>query len=122
MLINMPATNILEKLGTAEVHLDQAIRSLLEMNSPADKCPLSLHKAADVLSSVHLARDAGTPRTRLEPLLQSIAVKAATARRLLESAASFYFGAVLHHGSLEQGYGASGIADKFGGGCLRVEG
>ncbi len=118
----MLATDTLEKLGNADAHLDRAIRSLLEMNSPADECPASLQRAADVLSSIHLRRDAITVRPGIEQQLQSIALKAETARRLLESAAGFYFGAVLHHGSLEQGYSASGIADKFGGGYLRVEG
>ncbi len=118
----MLATDTLEKLGAAEAHLDCAIRSLLEMNSPDARCPVSLQQAADVLSSVHLRHDAITFRTRLEPLLQSLAVKTATARKLLDTAATLYFGAVLHHGFLEQGYSASGVADKFGAGCLRVEG
>ncbi len=118
----MLATDTLEDLGIAEAHLDCAIRSLLEMNSPGTGCRVSLQQAADVLSSVHLRHDAITVRTCVEPLLQSLAVKAAAARRLLESAATLYFGAVLHHGSLEQGYSAAGVADKFGGGCLRVEG
>ncbi len=118
----MLATDILEKLDEAEAHLDCAIRSLLAMNSPAEKWPLSLQNAADLLTSVEFSRDAIMPRARIEPLLQSVADKAATARRLLDSAATFYFGAVLNHGSLEQGYTASGVADRFGGGCLRVEG
>lgn len=118
----MLATDTLEKLGKAEAQLDRAIRSLLEMNSPADECPVSLQQAADVLSSIHLRHDAITVRPGVEPLLQSIAIKSATARRLLEGAACFYFGAVLRHGSVEQGYSASGTADKFGGGYLRVEG
>lgn len=118
----MIAADTLEKLGNAEAHLDHAIRSLLEMNSPADKCPLSLQKAAELLSGVHLARGASVAGGRVRPLLRLIAAKAATARQLLDSAATLYFGAVLHYGSLEQGYSASGIADKFGGGCLRVEG
>ncbi len=118
----MPSNDPLEKLASADAHLDCAIRSLLEMDSPAETCPLELQRAATLLSSAHLRHDAITSRAPIELLLHSIAAKAATARRLLDGAATFYFGAVLNPGSLEQGYSVTGVPDRFGGGCLRVEG
>ena len=118
----MFATDTLDRLDGAQAHLDRAIRSLLDLNSVAGECPASLQNTAGLLSSIDVAAGGTAPRVPVELLLKSIAVKVATARRLLDSAAALYFGAVLHCGSLEQGYSQDGVAAKFGGGCLRVEG
>ena len=118
----MLPTDTLDRLDRARAHLDDAIRSLLDLTSVAGECPASLQNTAGFLSSIDVAAGGTAPRVPVELLLKSIAVKVATARRFLDSAAALYFGAVLHCGSLEQGYSGDGLAAKFGGGCLRVEG
>ncbi len=117
----MPANEIVEKLVQAEIGLDCAIRSLLEMDAPLDTCPASLEHAAALVGTIQFPDGARMLRASIEPRLQSIAAKALTARRLLDSAATLYFGSVLNQGCVEQGYSATGNSGSFGGGSLRVE-
>jgi len=111
-----------ESFDLADHNLKRAKQLLIMMGAEFCQCGSLLDQTAKLLQTLKAGWSASSDAKTLTPVIQHVLDKAATAQRLLDAAASFYWVQASTSGPNAEFYGRNGKAETARDGCvLRLE-